>query len=369
MRFLSQLSNDWLDVGELQRLGLSTRVAHARLTSPLFFEVDGHVCYIPAGFITDFASIPKALQSIFSPVDPRYIRAAVIHDYAYRFRGIFPRRGGGFVRLEPLYTRVASDVFFLRSMEAEGAGWVVRHTIYRGVRIGGWVPWNKYRRQEQIMIDQIKRVQRAVGVAVDGIAGPITWGVIALRLDVGIEGCSVSEVVRRVQAHLCVAVDGIAGPQTWGAVEMAVTGIPASLKSISNSARLLAHARRDAGLKEVPGPGSNARIKQAILGAASWLDSDDSKTAWCGCIMGLWCKEIGLPIPAEYYRAANWLNVGEPVELKDAQPGDIVVISRTGGNHVALFVDSSLTLFGGNQANAVNAASFDRSTLRGIRRL
>ncbi len=168
------------------------------------------------------------------------------------------------------------------------------------------------------------------------------------------------------------AQDRWAGKQTQAAWRelLAAGGVPApEIVQVSHSARLYAHALMDNGLREVAGAASNPRIKQAILGAASWLNPDDSKTAWCGCIMGLWCREIGLPVPAEYYRALNWLNVGTPVQLADAVPGDIVVISRSGGNHVALFKDAALTLYGGNQSNAVNHAAFDRSLLRGIRRV
>lgn len=166
-------------------------------------------------------------------------------------------------------------------------------------------------------------------------------------------------------------LDSWAGVQTQAAFRELLNGEQpvTAVIPVNNSARLYAHALKDNGLREVAGAGSNPRIQQAILGAASWLDPNDSKTAWCGCIMGLWCKELGLPVPAAYYRAANWLEIGTPVQLADAVPGDIVVISRSGGNHVALFKNASMTLYGGNQSDAVNHAAFDRSLLRGIRRL
>lgn len=143
-------------------------------------------------------------------------------------------------------------------------------------------------------------------------------------------------------------------------------------RPVDCSANLYAHALKDDGLRETPGSGSTARIRQAILGAAAWLDPDDSATAWCGCITGQWVKEIGLTPPAAYYRAANWLEVGTEVPLASARPGDIVVISRTGGNHVALYLahdTGTITLYGGNQSNAVGVAKFPRSSLRGVRRL
>jgi uncharacterized protein (TIGR02594 family) len=139
-----------------------------------------------------------------------------------------------------------------------------------------------------------------------------------------------------------------------------------------NSKKLYEHAMKDFGLSEVTGSKSNPRIQKAIARAADWLDSDDSKTAWCGCMMGLWCKELGLPVPKEYFRAASWRNVGKEVLLDDAIPGDIIVMSRTGGNHVTLFSkvkDGLVYCLGGNQRDAVNISSFSVKLVDNIRRL
>lgn len=168
-------------------------------------------------------------------------------------------------------------------------------------------------------------------------------------------------------------IDGWAGNLTRGAYGAALPPPPNPEEfNGSNSLRLYAHAERDKGLKETAGSGSTPRIKRAILEAASWLDPDDSVTAWCGCIMGLWCSEIGLTPPAAYYRAANWLNVGKTVTLAKAKKGDIVVLSRSGGNHVGLYHGhsaSTITLLGGNQSNAVNLTAYPISSFRGIRSL
>lgn len=185
---------------------------------------------------------------------------------------------------------------------------------------------------------------------------------------------------RRVQEDLHArglytgTVDGWAGRRTleaWGLLVGDGFAAPRPENS-GRSAHLYAHALKDDGLRETPGVGSTPRIREAILGAASWLNPDDSATAWCGCIMGLWVKEVGLRPPTAYYRAASWLDAGAEVPLASARPGDIVVISRTGGNHVALYVAhdaGTITLYGGNQSNAVNMAKFPRSSLRGVRRL
>lgn len=143
------------------------------------------------------------------------------------------------------------------------------------------------------------------------------------------------------------------------------------MKPSDHSARIYAHALRDNGIREVAGLGSNLRIKQAILAAASWLDQDDSKTAWCGCIRGLWGIETGTGVPPEHYRAKSWAKWGTAVEWDRAKEGDTVVMQRTGGNHVALYVRHNAThiwLYGGNQADSCNVSKFKRELVTHIRR-
>lgn len=43
---------------------------------------DGSTILIPAGYVTDFASVPMLLWSIFPPIG-KYNRAALVHDYLY----------------------------------------------------------------------------------------------------------------------------------------------------------------------------------------------------------------------------------------------------------------------------------------------
>lgn len=137
---------------------------------------------------------------------------------------------------------------------------------------------------------------------------------------------------------------------------------------------LHAHATKDLGLKETPGPKSTPRIRLAIEAAARWLPNDDSQTAWCGCIRGLWGMETGTGCPPAHYRAAAWLTWGTPVpSLRQALQGDTVILSRPGGNHVALLDRYSrdgktVWLLGGNQSDSVSIAKFSAALIKGIRR-
>lgn len=157
-------------------------------------------------------------------------------------------------------------------------------------------------------------------------------------------------------------IDGWAGALTREAFYKLLP----TAKTEKEETKLVEHARKDLGIKE-----TSVRVSQAIKRSAIWLNSDGSKTAWCGCIMGEWHYELGLARPQDYFRAINWLNVGKQVALGDAQPGDVVVVSRSGGNHVALFVKREgdrIVLLGGNQSNTVKESSYPISTLKGIRR-
>lgn len=140
---------------------------------------------------------------------------------------------------------------------------------------------------------------------------------------------------------------------------------------MSTSSDIYAHAMKDVGLHELPGSQSQPRIFQAIKVAALWLDGDDSKTAWCGCIRGLWGLETGTGVPREHYRAANWLKWGRAAELP--VKGDTVIISRKGGHHVGLFDHFStdlkgVWLLGGNQSDKVGVNKYDVTSILGIRR-
>lgn len=179
-----------------------------------------------------------------------------------------------------------------------------------------------------------------------------------------------------VQRHLASkgfykgSIDEWAGDRTVAAFNAAYgeSSPPSNLST--NSAKLYAQAEKDKGLKETSGSASTPRIKRAILEAASWLNPDDSVTAWCGCIVGLWVSEIGLTPPPEYFRAISWLKFGKATTLEKAKKGDVVVLSRSGGNHVGLYhshTKTTISLLGGNQSNAVNITTYSMSSFKGVR--
>lgn len=145
---------------------------------------------------------------------------------------------------------------------------------------------------------------------------------------------------------------------------------------MNHGAALLECAGRFLGIHEVLGQRSNPVILKWIQDAIPWQDLwDDSTTAWCGCFMAAMFRCLGLTVPPAPYRAASWAAVGTPVALKDAQPGDVVVRSRAGGNHVQIFVrwtSASKQYYcgrGGNQSDSVKDSQFTTDGVFAVRRV
>lgn len=77
---------------------------------------------VPAGYLTDLASIPRTFAWLFSPDGP-YAAAAVPHDRLYR---------------EGLVSRKMADLILYEAMGVLGIPLWQRLLIYWAVRIGGW---------------------------------------------------------------------------------------------------------------------------------------------------------------------------------------------------------------------------------------
>jgi len=99
------------------------------LLTPLIYRTHAKRLYsVPAGFVTDFASIPRALWWRY-PKSGKWNRAAVLHDYLYVHNGV---------------SRLDADRLFYEALKACDVNWWTRRVFYRAVRLGGWVVWNGY---------------------------------------------------------------------------------------------------------------------------------------------------------------------------------------------------------------------------------
>lgn len=111
-----------------------------RLEQPLLWEDSGEFgrMEFPAGMVTDLASTPQAMRnlSMFDPCGPSRL-AAVGHDYLYAH---------GRTPAGVAISRARADRFLYVALLAEGVSTAVAWSYWAGVRMGGWVPWNAYRR-------------------------------------------------------------------------------------------------------------------------------------------------------------------------------------------------------------------------------
>jgi uncharacterized protein (TIGR02594 family) len=143
------------------------------------------------------------------------------------------------------------------------------------------------------------------------------------------------------------------------------------------------------GTKEVSGPEANpvitgmtteiARIWEDVPGMATYCNQpawDSDETAWCGVAAGFCVSEAGYmpPFGATDTDKFGWADSfrTDPnfVQLSDYVPGAIVVMTRSGGNHVTFYESDAgggyINCRGGNQSNSVNVSSFAKSGVTGI---
>ncbi len=96
---------------------------HWRLLKPLVYQGARDTFVVPAGFRTDFASVPQALTWLV-PRTGKHNRAAVLHDWLTR---------------QPDVSRKDADGIFLRVLRELGVPPRRRRLMFLGVRIGAHV--------------------------------------------------------------------------------------------------------------------------------------------------------------------------------------------------------------------------------------
>jgi hypothetical protein len=103
----------------------------AILQRPMSYRIGGtrDSIVVPAGFVAQFASIPRYLWSELSPVGEQQ-RAAIVHDYLYWFQPC---------------EREEADNLLMIAMKADGVSDLRRGAVYAGVRVGSADAWNAAR--------------------------------------------------------------------------------------------------------------------------------------------------------------------------------------------------------------------------------
>ena len=116
-------------------------------------------------------------------------------------------------------------------------------------------------------------------------------------------------------------------------------------------------ARTYLGIREVPGPDTDATIRRWLRQLGAWWTDD--ATPWCGALPAIVMKEAGLAYPKAWYRARAWADWGMPCE---PAIGAVAVFERGSAGHVGFVVGqdhmSRLLILGGNQGDKVSIAPF-----------
>jgi hypothetical protein len=125
------------------------------LTEPYVWRIGNsrHSIAVPAGFVTDFASIPAPLRTVFER-HGRYSRAAVIHDYLYWTQSC---------------TRKQADNLFWIAMKELNVPAVTRGLVYTGVDVGGGSAWQANRNERR------QGMPKIVPVAYYPLSNTHTW--------------------------------------------------------------------------------------------------------------------------------------------------------------------------------------------------
>lgn len=87
------------------------------------------IIYVPTGFITDFASVPRLFWFILPPTGC-YKAAALIHDYLY---------------VTGRYSKLKSDFIFYEGMKVLNVEVWKRVVMFVAVFIFGWFSWWNHR--------------------------------------------------------------------------------------------------------------------------------------------------------------------------------------------------------------------------------
>ena len=109
---------------------------------------------VPAGFITDFASIPTIFASFGLSHNGRYSKAAIVHDYLYWSQSC---------------TRQQADNLLLIAMKESLVSAFPRWLVYEGVSAAGQSSWDSNAREKA------DRLPRIVPVSARNFGPNVLW--------------------------------------------------------------------------------------------------------------------------------------------------------------------------------------------------
>lgn len=141
------ISNPDFRVVRCGHLGYRNGLFELRTPMQYLWAAKRCVVEVPAGTLTDFASIPRGFRNVVS-VNGAHRLPAVLHDYLYGQAGSVPvvalvNVDGSVAKLANVqtihYTRKEADEEFRVAMRLEGVSRFTASVMYRAVRIFGGV--------------------------------------------------------------------------------------------------------------------------------------------------------------------------------------------------------------------------------------
>ncbi|APB98500.1 DUF1353 domain-containing protein [Polynucleobacter asymbioticus] len=121
-----------LDVEQVEDVCQSGRGTW-KVLNPLVYQSDllGTTLTVPAGFVTDFASVPR-IPIAFWFFGDRANQAATLHDWLYTTDSKLTH---------PVRDRETADAILKEASLAQGVPTWVAYALWAGVRIGGESHW------------------------------------------------------------------------------------------------------------------------------------------------------------------------------------------------------------------------------------
>jgi hypothetical protein len=124
-RILTEL--DYRDLGDGVRV---------ELLSPVSVQAGADIIRVPAGFVSDLASVPWLFRRSFPRFGP-WNGGAIVHDYLYM---------AGAVNGHDITREYADKVFLALMLSNPACSRFKAHAMYIAVRVGAFSVWYGYRR-------------------------------------------------------------------------------------------------------------------------------------------------------------------------------------------------------------------------------
>lgn len=125
------------------------------------------------------------------------------------------------------------------------------------------------------------------------------------------------------------------------------------------------------GTEEIIGTRDNAEIMSWAneIGGEVKRNYNADSVPWCGLFMGIIARRSNKEVPNDLLWALSWSSFGKLTNKP--MLGDVLVFTRAGGGHVALYVGEDETCYhilGGNQSDKVCIIRKEKSKLHVARR-